>query len=842
MSFNGLRFTLDVRGFEGLNLAVVSFSLRQAHSTPFVLGLNIASALPDFTAVDFLEKEAVLTIWEGKVALRYVTGVVSEMAVGENNHWQTCYQLTVVPPLWRSGLRQNFRIFQQQDIQAISTTLLEENGVTQWTPVFYESHPAREFCVQYGETDLDFLTRLWAEEGLFFYDESAPEGPAQTLILCDDVAGLSEAPAPVPFNPNPTSSAATQSITIFRYLARTGVASVATRDYTFKAPGWPGHYYRPGEHLNGQLTQYEVFDYPGRFKDEQHGQDFARYQAEGWRSNTEIADCESGSPTLQPGVRFRLTGHPSPALNREWQVVISVLSGTQPGALHGSQGAGTTLNNRFKVIPADRTWRVRPQLKPTVDGPQSAIVTGPPGEEIFCDEHGRVRVRFHWDRYAPGNEDSSCWVRVSQTWAGAGFGNLAIPRVGQEVIVDFLNGDPDQPIIMGRTYHEENRSPGSLPGTRTQMTIRSKTYKGSGFNELKFDDATGEEQVYIHAQKNMDTEVLNNRTTDVKVDHTETIGNNQTITVGTGQTVSVGSREAAGHDQRITVANDQNITVRHNQALKVKHDRKVSVSHDEGLFVAGDRKVTVEGKQAHKTSGNHISLVEGLYSLQVQGDMAQKICGALGVHVDGDIVLESNRSITLRAGGAFIVLHAGGVDIAGSVINLNSGGCPATPVQTLIPEALTALSDEEDEGIEASDSSDNAQSGDESGYHYEKTKGAGGSESIIHSLRFALSEDAINRPYIIYNRKSNKIAEGIISDDGRTARVKFDAQDELTLILGDKKWKSLTLDSTLNTQENTSECIQIDCIFYADPYVDHIKMEDGNFLPSDLIAKIVSEV
>ncbi|EOP0314751.1 type VI secretion system tip protein TssI/VgrG, partial [Escherichia coli] len=136
---------------------------------------------------------------------------------------------------------------------------------------------------------------------------------------------------------------------------------------------------------------------------------------------------------------------------------------------------------------------------------------GPAGEEIFCDEHGRVRVKFNWDRYNPSNQDSSCWIRVAQAWAGTGFGNLAIPRVGQEVIVDFLNGDPDQPIIMGRTYHQENRTPGSLPGTKTQMTIRSKTYKGSGFNELKFDDATGKEQVYIHAQKNMNTEVLNNR-------------------------------------------------------------------------------------------------------------------------------------------------------------------------------------------------------------------------------------------------------------------------------------------------------------------------------------------
>ncbi|EOK0207366.1 type VI secretion system tip protein TssI/VgrG, partial [Escherichia coli] len=160
-------------------------------------------------------------------------------------------------------------------------------------------------------------------------------------------------------------------------------------------------------------------------------------------------------------------------------------------------------------------------------------------EEIFCDEHGRVRVKFNWDRYNPADQDSSCWIRVAQAWAGTGFGHLAIPRVGQEVIVDFLNGDPDQPIIMGRTYHQENRTPGSLPGTKTQMTIRSKTYKGSGFNELKFDDATGKEQVYIHAQKNMNTEVLNNRTTDVINNHAETIGNNQMIAVTNNQIQTV---------------------------------------------------------------------------------------------------------------------------------------------------------------------------------------------------------------------------------------------------------------------------------------------------------------
>lgn len=635
MSLKGLRFTLEVDGLMEKTTAVVSFKLVQSYSKPFLLKVDIASSLPDLTATDFLEKNGVLTIWNGMKPQRYISGIVTAVTLSENNQWQMGYHLIISPSLWRSGLRRNFRIFQQQDIQAISSTLLSENGITEWSPVFYGEHPTREFCVQYGESDLAFLTRLWSEEGIFFFDWHASSGAEQKLVLCDDVAGVSSLGS-LPFNLNVTSGAPDECISQFRYHAQIRPSSVETQDYTFKTPGWPGYYNHAGENLNGQLAQYEIFDYPGRFKDEQHGQDFARYQIEGWRHDAEMASGYSNSPKMWPGKRFTLTGHPSDSLNQEWQVMSTVLTGDQPQALHGSQGAGTTLSNRFEVIPADRTWRAQPQMKPSVDGPQSAIVTGPAGEEIFCDEHGRVRVRFHWDRYCPGNEDSSCWVRVSQAWAGTGFGNLAIPRVGQEVIVDFLNGDPDQPIIMGRTYHQDNRSPGGLPGTKTQMTIRSKTYKGSGFNELRFDDATSQEEIYLHAQKNMQVVVLNSK------------------------------------DER------------------VNYDRSVSIGHDEALVVANDRKVTVDGKQDHKTTKDHVSLVEGNLGLEVKGDLAQKITGALGISVQGDIVLQSDSKISLRVGGSFVVIHSGGVDIKGPKINLNGGGAPGEVILPMRPVILKA--------------------------------------------------------------------------------------------------------------------------------------------------------
>ncbi|HBB8065640.1 TPA: type VI secretion system tip protein VgrG [Escherichia coli] len=566
----GLRFTLEVDGLPPDAFAEVSFHLTQSLSSLFSLDLSLVSQ--QFLSLEFaqvLDKMAYLTVWQGDDVQRRVKGVVTWFELGENDKNQMLYSMKVCPPLWRTGLRQNFRIFQNEDIESILATILKENGVTEWSPLFSEPHPSREFCVQYGETDYDFLCRMAAEEGIFFYEEHAQKSTDQSLVLCDTVRYLPES-FEIPWNPNTRTEVSTLCISQFRYSAQIRPSSVVTKDYTFKRPGWAGRFDQEGQYQDYQRTQYEVYDYPGRFKGA-HGQNFARWQMDGWRNNAETSRGMSRSPEIWPGRRIVLTGHPQANLNREWQVVASELHGEQPQAVPGRQGAGTALENHFAVIPADRTWRPQPLLKPLVDGPQSAVVTGPAGEEIFCDEHGRVRVKFNWDRYNPADQDSSCWIRVAQAWAGTGFGHLAIPRVGQEVIVDFLNGDPDQPIIMGRTYHQENRTPGSLPGTKTQMTIRSKTYKGSGFNELKFDDATGKEQVYIHAQKNMNTEVLNNRTTDVINNHAETIGNNQMIAVTNNQiqTVGVNQIETVGSNQIINVGSVQVETIGLVRALTV---------------------------------------------------------------------------------------------------------------------------------------------------------------------------------------------------------------------------------------------------------------------------------
>ena len=400
----GLRFTLEVDGLPPDAFAVVSFHLNQSLSSLFSLDLSLVSQ--QFLSLEFaqvLDKMAYLTIWQGDEVQRRVKGVVTWFELGENDKNQMLYSMKVHPPLWRAGLRQNFRIFQNEDIKSILGTMLQENGVTEWSPLFSEPHPSREFCVQYGETDYDFLCRMAAEEGIFFYEEHAQKSTDQSLVLCDTVRYLPES-FEIPWNPNTRTEVSTLCISQFRYSAQIRPSSVVTKDYTFKRPGWAGRFEQEGQHQDYQRTQYEVYDYPGRFKSA-HGQNFARWQMDGWRNNAETARRMSRSPEIWPGRRIVLTGHPQANLNREWQVVASELHGEQPQAVPGRQGAGTALENHFAVIPADRTWRPQPLLKPLVDGPQSAVVTGPAGEEIFCDEHGRVRVKFNWDRYNPAPED-----------------------------------------------------------------------------------------------------------------------------------------------------------------------------------------------------------------------------------------------------------------------------------------------------------------------------------------------------------------------------------------------------------------------------------------------------
>ncbi|MFU2315804.1 type VI secretion system tip protein VgrG [Rahnella sp. PCH160] len=670
MPLNGTRFTFTAGSAPRDTFAVVSFQLSQAYSELFTLSLVLASSDPAVGFDKVLDEMATLTIWQGDEIKRRVRGIVSTCEQGDTGKNQTRYRMTVRPYFWRSALRQNCRSFQNLNIVAILAPLLKEMGVLKHDTLFRSPHKWREFCVQFMESDFDFISRLTAEEGIFFYEEEFLKANDQKLTFADNCSALISIGA-FPYNPNAASESDTYCINNFRRSAQVRPSKVITQDYTFTAPNWQAQYQEKASNMGHQHTVYDMFDYPGRFKDEQHGADFAKYQMEGWRNSADtVAGC-TNSPQLYPGVCFTLTDHPREDLNANWQVVAIEMSGDQPQAWIGNEGQGTTLSTQFEVIPSTQTWRQTPKPKPQVDGPQIAIVTGPPGEEIFCDEHGRVRVKFAWDRYNKADNYSSCWIRVSQAWAGTGFGNIAIPRVGQEVIVDFLNGDPDQPIITGRTYHASNRSPGDLPGTKTQMAIRSQTYKGSGYNELMFEDATGQELLSMHAQKDMKTKVLNNRMTDVAVDHTETVGNDQKVTVGKGQTVTVGKEKAGGHDQKTTVTNDREVKVGNDQKLDVAHDHRTTVGNDQHLDVTNDRHAKVGNDQSSEVTGGDTQKVTKSQDIKIGENYTLTVTESLTIKV-GECLLKMNKDGTITLNGVSVQISGKSkINIFGADIDMD---------------------------------------------------------------------------------------------------------------------------------------------------------------------------
>ncbi|GKV95667.1 type VI secretion system tip protein VgrG [Pectobacterium aroidearum] len=589
----GLQFTVKVGALPASTFAVVDFQLSEALNQPFALSLNLASPLPgiDFGAV--LDQPCELLVWYEGELQRRVSGIVSAFAQGDTGFRRTRYQAEVRPALWRLGLRTNARIFQAQKPEAIIGALLEEAGITDYAFALRNEHAVREYCVQYRESDLAFITRLAAEEGLFFFHEF--EEGKHRVVFADDAGALAKGPE-LFFNLATQGLSEGAYVRRFRYAEAVSTAEVALKDYSFKTPAYGLLHQKISGELEHQRESYQHFDYPGRFKQDPSGKAFTGYRLDALRAGAMTGSGESNAAELMPGSSFTLTEHPNLALNIGWQLVAITHSGQQPQALEEeSGGEPTTYSNSFEVVKASTTWRADLPYKPMVDGPQIATVVGPAGEEIYCDQYGRVKLQFPWDRYGASDDQSSCWVRVSQGWAGGQYGLIAIPRIGHEVIVSFLEGDPDQPIVTGRTFHATNPSPYPLPANKTRTTLRTTTHKGAGFNELRFEDQAGQEEVFIHAQKDMNTVVLNNRSTGVGVDHAENVGRDQISVIGRHQILNVVE----------------------NQGTEIQGAQKVIIGAGRETEVTMSDKLTVTGNITITSTGGNIELTTGAGSLTI---------------------------------------------------------------------------------------------------------------------------------------------------------------------------------------------------------------------------------
>ncbi|EHC5874575.1 type VI secretion system tip protein VgrG, partial [Salmonella enterica subsp. enterica serovar Eastbourne] len=379
--------------------------------------------------------------------------------------------------------------------------------------------------VQAGDTDYHFIERIMREEGFFYSFRHSAE--SHQLVHSDRLFIHGRVgDEPVLYNPTPGGDQPQPALRRFAYTENVCTARQTQRDYTFHNPLYTHQHSRDGQDLDHQGRRYERYDYPARAKFDEAGRPFAENRLRGHRRDARIALVGGDDPRLQPGISFTLAGHPREDMNRGWRPVSIVHRGTQHTSLaEESAGAqqGTHYHYEAELVPDDAEWRAEPLPRPRIDGPQNAIVVGPPNEEIYTDEYGRVKVQFPWDREGRQDEYSSCWIRVSQNIAGATWGHMAIPRIGQEVIVSHYDGDPDQPVITGRVYNRLQLPPYELPRHKTRMTIKSKTHKGEGYNELRFEDEKDQEEIYVHAQKDQNIHVNHDETTFVGHDRREQV-------------------------------------------------------------------------------------------------------------------------------------------------------------------------------------------------------------------------------------------------------------------------------------------------------------------------------
>ncbi|AZC34253.1 VgrG protein [Pseudomonas chlororaphis subsp. piscium] len=515
---NETHFSLTVDDFQG-DLQVLSFEGIEGISQPFRFDLELVSENPDLDLETLLHKQAFLAF--APAALNGegsgIHGQIYRVAQGDAGKRLTRYQVSLVPQLAYLEHRTNQRIYQQLSAPKIIALILEEHGIQGNAYRFQLGTPCpdRDYCVQYDETDLHFIQRLCEEEGLHYHFQHSPQG--HLLVFGDDQTVFPKLGQPTAYIQGSGMVADEPVIKGFNLRLETRTRRTTRRDYDFEKPRLQLEAaYKP--ETDSEEPDLEDYDYPGCFTDRARGKFLSQRALERHRADYQQAEGWGDQTRLVSGHFLELSEHPRSEWNDLWLLTHIVHEGKQPQVLEESVTSDTTDNkddfhqgyrNRFLATP----WQVfyRPALnhpKPRVLGSQTAVVTGPKGEEIHCDQYGRVKVQFHWDREGKADNKTSCWLRVSSSWAGDRYGAIVIPRIGMEVLVTFLEGDPDQPLITGCLYHKEHPVPYALPANKTRTVFKSMSSPGgAGYNELRIEDKKGAEQIFIHAQRDWDENI-----------------------------------------------------------------------------------------------------------------------------------------------------------------------------------------------------------------------------------------------------------------------------------------------------------------------------------------------
>ncbi|OUS28244.1 hypothetical protein A9Q99_11965 [Gammaproteobacteria bacterium 45_16_T64] len=616
---NVSRFSFTLIGHQD-NFLVTEFSGQESLSCPFEWRITVATENADLDLHQLTNSSALLTLRgeEATPTERFAHGFVSTAKYIESGTYYSLYELTLQPQLSNFNHRSGHRIFQDQTVQDIINTLFSDARIPsdqyQWK--LSKRYPKRSYCAQYGESELAFISRLLAEEGIHYHFTHHKD--RHVIVLSDNNNAFAACPKPqLPYIQEQSRAFGETSAYRFALNRNITASQSSLIDFTFQAPKNPLIANGKGSASHKHFTSY-----PSLYQQESVGKQYANLRLQQLQALQEHATA-STNRLLTSGTRFELSSQQHSSWNQDYLIIDIEHKGTQSHSLEAyAASQACTYNNTLTAIPSNIPFR--PSLdqltQPAAHGTSPAIVTGPPGEEIYTDEHGRVKVQFPWDRLGSSNETSSCWLRVKQGWAGIEYGAMSIPRIGQEVIVSYENSNPDRPLITGRVYNGQNKAPYALPANKTRTLLKTKSsLRGSGFNEFRIEDKKGQEQVFIHGEKDMDIHIKNDKKTLIK--------NNRHATI-------------SGSQYQQTTKLSQTIGGEHNE--KAGKQFTLSINKDTNIKISGASAVQ---------AGNSIYLKSGMKAM-----------------------LSAGQQLVLKAGAGTVVLDPSGVSITGPMVMINEGG------------------------------------------------------------------------------------------------------------------------------------------------------------------------
>lgn len=699
-------------------LLLTAFSGEEEISRLFSYELDLLSKKHDIAPKDVVGKNVSFSLKVGRSATRYFSGLVSRFsASGLNVHGMRLYRAEVVPWLWFLTRSANCRIFQEKSIPQIMEQVFGELKKRLNQEIIYDlagikgDHPRWEYCVQYRETDFNFISRLMEQEGIFYWFRH--EKGAHTLVLADQKGAYQEVfEKDVEYAAGGPETLVQSHIFSWEHEYSCLPGQWTQTDYNFENPGTSLITSTPTLVDLPNVKKFEIYDYPGEYLERAKGETLTKIRMEEEEAGYAVVSAESTCGSFTPGGKFTLKRHECASEANKMYVITSIShTATAEATYATTEESRGEYSNTFTCIPQDVTFRsARITPKPVVQGPQTAVVVGPSGEEIYTDKHGRVKLQFHWDREDKKGEDRSCWVRISQVHASKGFGGIDIPRIGDEVIVSFLEGDPDRPIVTGRVYNGDNNPPTELPSAAMISGIKSNsTPGGGGYNEMIMDDTKGNELIRIHGQHDMDStiehdlreHVLNDRSRDVANneavqignDRNENVDNNETIAIGANRTETVGANESisvgqnrtrkVGQNEIVTVALTRTHSVGVNEMINVGGAQEVSVGGLQAITVGATRAVTVVASQ-NTNIGTNMSVDVGSdlsesigknRSESVNDNRSSSVGKDDSLKVGKNLVIDAGDQIMIKTGKASISMKKDGtIQIQGKDITIKGSG------------------------------------------------------------------------------------------------------------------------------------------------------------------------